>query len=450
MASESILVVGGVFAVLWLWCAAPIAFAQAASHFLGTITAIDGNALTIKTAQGDEHGRGTGLADLKRVEPGQTSLSAAVPMQFSELAVGIASWCGRPNSPAGSPQATRLVAIKAVDLAKKHEQEASEWQRNGVGGSGEECRSGQATIVITSGAGPAMHPSPFTPPIDVLKRYAPASVNYARSQPAPIDTFIPATNSWPAARRATMAKKLPRKKWCPEASAISPGSLLRSMRDSTFTLKDLATKKMVTVKVPQMRKCASCRSAWRSFWPRGSRRCRRPGGKVAERAARPGGGSPSQRESQHGGGGDGLSAGSQPRARDSLSDLKNGDAVMLVATPGDRRRQLSPWSPELSRCWKLPPVRICWPTGVWAPAVGCSRGCGQRSAVKALILSQHFMISFLFQKTRDFRVFKSRCVTVLLVRLFLCLGTSRAGTNGYRRACTPARCTDISPTKRAH
>ncbi len=75
--------------VLALLLAAPFVHAQAASRLLGTITTIGGDILTVKPAQGDgQQVEVPTTAQLKRIEPGQTNLSAAVAMQFSELAVG--------------------------------------------------------------------------------------------------------------------------------------------------------------------------------------------------------------------------------------------------------------------------------------------------------------------------------------------------------------------------
>jgi Domain of unknown function (DUF5666) len=330
------------FALLLALVCAPIAFAQAASHFLGTITTINGNALTIKTAQGDEQVEVPANADLKRVEPGQTSLSAAVAMQFSELAVGdrVLVWID-PNSPAGSPQATRLVAIKAADLAKKHEQEAAEWQQNGVAGLVKSVDPGAGTIVITSGAGPAMHVITIhTTQSTVLKRYAPASVNYAEAKPAPITSIHSGDELRARGTKNEDGKEM-------AADEIVSGSfrnisgVIASLdaAHSTFTLKDLATKKMVTVQVPQdaqMRELPERMAQFLAARLKGGAGAR--GGNGGESgAAGAGGGSHEHSEmSQHGGGGAMDSQQVLSRAPEiHFADLKKGDAVMLVATPGD-------------------------------------------------------------------------------------------------------------------
>jgi predicted outer membrane protein len=98
--------------------AAPLATAQqaapanqqaAAAKFLGAITSINSDTLTVKTAQGDSRQvQVPANAILKRVEPGQTNLSAAVDMQYTDLAVGDRVLVNLdPSSTAAVPAALR-------------------------------------------------------------------------------------------------------------------------------------------------------------------------------------------------------------------------------------------------------------------------------------------------------------------------------------------------------
>lgn len=333
--SRSWLSVVSLAVLLALGCAA-VAYAQAASHFLGTVTAIQGNTLTIKTAQGDERQvQVPASADLKRVEPGQTSLSAAVPMEFSELAAGdrVLIWID-PNSPAGSPQAIRLVAIKAADLAKKREQEAAEWQQNGVGGLVKSVDPATGTIVITTGAGPAMHTVTIhTTASTVLKRYAPASVNYAQAQPAPIDTIHPGDQLMARGVKSDEGKEI-------AAIEVVSGSfrnvsgVIASVdpSTSTFKLKDLATKKMITVKVPADAQMRDLPERMAEFLAARLKEAAPGAGRESKTAEA--GGNFRQRAGSGGAGMDSQQI--LDRAPEiHFSDLKKGDAVMLVATPGD-------------------------------------------------------------------------------------------------------------------
>ncbi len=333
----------GVFTFMALLACSGMALAQAASHFLGTITAINGTTLTIKTQQGDERQvEVPSTASLKRIEPGQTSLSAAAAMQFSELAAGdrVLVWTD-PNIATGTPQAVRLVAIKAQDLAQKQQEEAEDWQKRGVGGLVKSVDPATGIIVITSGAGPAaktviIHTASNT----VLKRYAPASVSYALARPAPITDIHPGDQLMARGDRNEAGVEV-------AAEEVVSGSfrnisgVISSLdpAKSTFTVKDLATKKQVTVQVPddaQMRRLPDRMAEFLAARLKGTAPAvgARAG---AEAGVENGGGAARQVWAQRSGNGAGMDA-QQILSRAPVihfADLQKGEAVMLVATPGD-------------------------------------------------------------------------------------------------------------------
>lgn len=310
------------------------AHAQSATRYLGTITVMNGNTITVKTAQGEEHTvEVPETADLKRIEPGQTNLSAAVAMQFSELAAGdrVLVWID-PNASGATPQALRLVAIKASDLEKKRQQEAEEWQRNGAGGLVKSIDPATGTIVISTGAGPTLHTFTIhTGKTTVLKRYAPASVSYSAAQPAPFDAIH--VGDQLMARGTKTGAVI-------DAAEVVSGSfhnisgLIASVdpANTTFTIKDLATKKQITVKVPadaQMRQLPERMAQMLA--------ARLKGGETDEGRGAP----PANNEGfrQRGGGPGAAAADPQQILKRAplihFSDLQKGEAVMLVATPGD-------------------------------------------------------------------------------------------------------------------
>lgn len=329
------------FALVALLAGGAAVFAQAASHFLGTITAITGDTLTVKTQQGDEHQvQVPSTADLKRVEPGQKSLSAAVAMQFSELAIGDRVLVStNPNATSGTPQAVRIVAIKAQDLAQKQQQETEDWQKRGVGGLVKSVDPATGVIVIASGVGPTaktvvIHTTSTT----VLKRYAPASVSYALAKPAPIADIHPGDQLMARGNKNEDGVEI-------AAEEVISGSfrnisgVISSLdpTKATFTLKDLTTKKQVTVQVPadaQMRRLPDRMAQILA--------ARLKGTTPAQGTRAPGaeGGNASGGGAQHAGNGAGM-ANMDPQQMLSrapvihFSDLQKGEAVMLVAAPGD-------------------------------------------------------------------------------------------------------------------
>src|SRR5271166_7158053 len=163
--------------VLALALAAPQLSAQAAGRFVGTITAISGDTLTVKTDAGEvRQVEVHPAAILKRVAPGQKDLSAAVNIELGDLETGDRVLVRLdPNAPTGTAEAAQIVTIKQADVAQKQQAEREEWQKSGVGGLVKSVDAGGGVIVLTTGAGPTLktvrvHVSAAT----VLKRYAPA------------------------------------------------------------------------------------------------------------------------------------------------------------------------------------------------------------------------------------------------------------------------------------
>jgi len=156
---------------------AVLAQAQAPSRIVGTITAISGNAITVKTDQGQVHQvQIPSTTALRRIAPGQRDLSTAETIQFSDLAIGDRALVKLdPNAPAGTEEALQIVAVKQADVALKQQQDREDWQKRGVGGLVKSADAGAGTIVLTSGAGAtAKTITVHTTKTTILKRYAPA------------------------------------------------------------------------------------------------------------------------------------------------------------------------------------------------------------------------------------------------------------------------------------
>ena len=133
--------------------------AQTPARFVGTVTAISGNAITVKTDAGDsKQVEVPAAAVIKRLEPGQKHLSAAATIQLTDLATGDRVLVKLdPNS--ATPQALQIVAMKKTDIAQRQQQEQEEWQRNGTGGLVKSVDSAAGVVMLTTGAGPT-HASP--------------------------------------------------------------------------------------------------------------------------------------------------------------------------------------------------------------------------------------------------------------------------------------------------
>ena len=338
-----------------LLAALPAAFAQAPTRFLGSITAISGNNITIKTSTGDVHQfEVPSSAPIRRIEPGQTSLSNAVTIPLSDLAVGDRLLVLlNPNAGGGTPQASEIVAIKHEDVVKRQEQQSQAWAE-GVGGLVKSVDPASGTIVLAAGSGLATKSvTVHTAPSTVLKRYAPASVSYAQATPAPITDIHPGDQLMARGTKNSDGTEL-------TAQEVVSGSfrnisgLISSVDDSnqTISVKDLLTKKPVTIHITpeaQMRQLPERMAQFIAMRLKGQM----PGGMGGGRGGPGGGpGRGGNGRPENGGGGEGGMrpggpgmAGGGPREMNpqqilsrapeiKFSDLKKGEAVMLVATQG--------------------------------------------------------------------------------------------------------------------
>ena len=331
--------------------AAPLAYAQAATRFLGSITAISGDTITVKPAQGDaQQVEVPSTAQLKRIEPGQTNLSAAVPMQFSELAVGDRVLVNLdPNATGSTPQALRVVAIKQEDVTKKQQAETEAWQ-HGVGGLVKSVDTASGVILVTSGTGATLKTITVkASPTTVLERYAPASVSFEDAKAAPITAIQPGDQLRARGQKNEDGTEI-------AADAVVSGGFRNisgtivsiDTAGSSLVVKDLATKKPVAVHITpqvQMRRLPDRMAQMIAARLKGMA----AGGSVNARPQSGGSANAGQSSNGAAGGASGAEAGAGPGGQRGsgdmqqilsrapaiqLSDLQKGEAVMLVSTQG--------------------------------------------------------------------------------------------------------------------
>ncbi len=325
-----------------LLAATQTASAQAPSRFVGTITTISGTTLTVKTdADGERQVEVPSAIPIKRVAPGQKDLSTAENIQFSELAAGDRVLVKLDTAASGAtPRALQIIVIKLTDIELKQQKEREDWQRRGVGGLVKSVDAESGVIVVNSGFGStAKTVTVHTTKATILKRYAPASVQFDAAQPAPIGSIHAGDQL-----RALGAKNAEGTEI--QAEEVISGSfrnisgVINSLDTATSTMvvKDLASKKAVTIHVPpatHMRRLPE---------PMARMLAARLKGTPGEMAGRP----PSQNGApagmQHGmGQGNGQGGGASGDTQQmlnrlpaiQLADLKKGEAVMLVSTDGE-------------------------------------------------------------------------------------------------------------------
>lgn len=305
--------------------------AQSSTRVLGTLSAVNGNALTVKADSGVETSFAvTPATILKRIEPGQKDLSTAVEMKLNELAKGdrVLVALDATTTPA---TALRIIAIKAEDVAAKQQKENEDWQRNGVGGLVKSVDTASGTIQITSGIGSTqkvitIHASSAT----TLKRYAPDSVSYEKATAAPLSAIHTGDQLRARGTKNADGTEI-------TATEVVSGTFLNlsgkldavDTAAGTISFKDLATKKAVTVHVgpdAQMRQIPDQIAQM-----------------IAQRLKSGGQSQPAAAAAPAGNGrrwGGSSSSGSLQMLLNRsplihLSDLKKGDVIMLVASGDD-------------------------------------------------------------------------------------------------------------------
>ncbi|HZD47185.1 MAG TPA: DUF5666 domain-containing protein [Silvibacterium sp.] len=357
---------------LALTCDTPcpaLLFAQAATQatpqavrIVGTVTAIDGKALTIKSDAGATTTVGaTDATRVLRAEPGAKSLSEATPAQLADIAVGDRVLVAATPADGGSPgKALRIVAMKQGDIAQKQKAEQADWQRRGIGGLVKSVDPAASTISIAAGSRTILiHTTPQT----IFRRYDAASIKFSDAKPSSMDQIHPGDQLRARGNRSADGGEL-------VADEVVAGSFrniagtVNSVDEAsnTITVTDLATKKQVVIHVTpdsQMHKLPAAMAqavAARMKNPNGAAPTAGTGAGAGAAGGHPAttGSGAGQQQSEAGrqgasgqsGGPGGQSTGpggqrsgdlSQMLQRTptvQLSDLHKGDAVMIVATQG--------------------------------------------------------------------------------------------------------------------
>ena len=252
----------------FLLAAAPGARAQV-MRYLGSITAIDGDTLTVKTDAGDVHQvQVPATASLKRVAPGQTDLTKAEPLEFGSLAVGDRVLVTLdPNVTGSLSQAARIIAIKQADVAKKQEAENAAWNQ-GVHGLVKSVDATTGVIVVTTRMGSITKDVTVnTTAATVLERYAPGSVVFDQAQPAPITAIHTGDQLSARGTKTTDGTAIAADGVISGTFRSIPGTVISTdTTASTVTVKDPSPSAS-----PPIWSCGGSTTMWRRGLPRGSR-----------------------------------------------------------------------------------------------------------------------------------------------------------------------------------
>ena len=319
--------------------------APAANRVIGTVASVSGNSVSVKTDAGSAVSVTVpDTARIVRTAPGQKTLTGATKIAVSDIETGDRVLMVVAGDP---PSATIVVVNKQSDIAAKQQQEQADWARRGVGGLVKSVDAPAGTVTITAtNRTITIHTTPTT----IVRRYTADSVKFSDAQTSTLAAIQPGDQI--TARGDRTGDDV-------TADEIVSGSFrniagtVASTDDSagTLTVKDLVTKKTVTIKTtpdsdlrkldPQMAQMIAARL--KSTGAGNGAQGATAGATAAPASGASGGG---QSRSQSGSSGAGAGGGAQGGAAGfarvlqhspeiHVADLHKGDAVMIVATAGN-------------------------------------------------------------------------------------------------------------------
>jgi hypothetical protein len=323
--------------------------ATAAGRQIGTVKAVAGTSITLTTDAGQQIV--VSVADGARIlqlAPGSTNLKDAQTITLAGIAAGDRVLVtGKAGESAGDFTALRVILMKSSDIAQKHEMEQADWQKRGTGGIVSAVDAGTGTLTVMVGSKKVQVQTSGS---TQLRRYAGDSVKFEDAVPSTLAQIQTGDQLRVRGTKSEDGLSV-RAEEVVSGSFKNLAGLIASIdaANGSLTLKDLATKKMMTVKVtansnvhalpPQAARMFAARARGGSAAAGGAEASGQNGaapsraaGGERERGAGPGGAGPS---------GAGRAAGSDlsqmvnrlPAA--TLADLKVGDAVMIVASQAE-------------------------------------------------------------------------------------------------------------------
>jgi hypothetical protein len=317
-----------------------------------------------------------GAAKVLIVPPGSKDLSAATAGSVTDVQTGDkALVTGTAGDTGATVTAVRVILMKSAALAETHAAEEQAWARGGGGivklvdpATGKvEISSGLRTVTVT------------TTPSTIVRRYSNGSVRFQDAVKSDLASVQPGDQLRVRGTRSQDGATI-------AAEEIVAGTfknysgLLTAVDASagTVTLKDLTTKKVVTVVVTP-------NSDVRRLPPTAAQAmaARMRGGQNGAGAGRPAGGPPAGAEGQQGAAAGARRAGmdlSQMLSRlptETIAGLKPGDAVMIVATSSSGQ---SAQSSAVTLLTGVEPILTAAPSGEGMTLSPWSFGGGGESA----------------------------------------------------------------------
>ena len=307
---------------------APATAPAVATSQRGTVKSVAGSTITMATDAGQAVSISVAAgARILQVPVGSTNLAAASTIKLTDIAAGDHILVtGKAGDASGTFNAVRIILMKSADIAELQAAEQADWKINGIGGIVSAVDPATGNITVTSGTRKIVV---STNSKTDFRRSARDSVKYQDAKPGTLADIH--TKDQLQARGTKSADGL-----TVQAVEVISGTfenlsgliLSTDPATGTITLKDLATKKAVTVTITAN---ADLRTMPAMMAARFGGTANGAGGAGGRRG---------------GGGGQDTSGGMrspdlsqmiQRMPAITVADLHKGDAVMIVAseaTPG--------------------------------------------------------------------------------------------------------------------
>ena len=308
----------------------PTAAPPAAASQLGTVKAISENTITMTTDKGLTLSVSVATgAKIVQLAVGSTDLKTAKPSQLTDVAVGDrALVTGKVGDTPESFTAMRVILMKSADIAQKQAAQQDDWKARGTSGIVSTVDPVTGTITITSGTKKvAINTSSKTE----FRRFAGDTVKYKDARLGTLAQIQPKDQLQARGTKSADGMSMQAEEVISGTFENLSGVLLTvDSASGKITLKDLASKKIVTVNV-------TANSDLRTMPAMMATRFAAQANGGGQGGGRRGGGSGGG-TAQETSGGSGRSAGadlSQMIARlptITLADLHKQDAVMIIAS----------------------------------------------------------------------------------------------------------------------
>lgn len=335
---------------------------------VGTIKTTQSDSIVVASESGgDVTAKISESTKILRVPPGERDLKNAVPLQAQDLQPGDRVLVrGQTLSDAHTLAALAIIVMKQSDLAAKKRQQSEDWQKRGAGGLVTKVDAGNNVITISSSVLGASRSITVRINKDaVLRRYAPGSVKFDDAKPLAADKFMAELKTGDQLRARGASSADGAEITAEEIVAGSFRNIAGTIKavdasNNTITVQDAISKSEIIVSVSrdsQMKKLApdvAQRIAVRlnASGDGSASDEARPTGQAQATSIRPtqsptpstdAGGAQSTAGGRARGSGSGSGGGNGPPdlqrmlsrlPNSTLTDLKAGDAVMIVATEG--------------------------------------------------------------------------------------------------------------------